>query len=567
MTLAILEKRYPQVAFLIRLSEEKELRRPSAPLSLPPLADVELLYLYGIDGDFYYLLKPWLEEKKEREVVVIEESLSALSHFLQEKHAEKVLSHPQVHLRILFDKSRRARFLRECAADFPFEKVEIVPSPFYAKHHSKEFEKIRLDLLRRTTVESALHMEDLHYHLFFKNLLPNFSRFPTAFLGDLFRGRFQNVPAIICGAGPSLEDEIEELKKLENRALILAGGSTITALSTRGILPHLAFAIDPNEEEYFRLRSSLAFEVPLLYGTRVYPSIFATCNGSYGYLSTATGGEAEVWMEKKLSVAHLPKEERFDIEAMSVTTLAIQFAYALGCNPIILVGVDLAYIEGKTYAEGVTPSSNALIDESRILEKRVKREDRLGRPISTAVKWIMESASISAFAKKHPEVQMISATSRGLSFEGVPYHPLCTIPFAKSYDMRGKVHQEIERAKGNFSQKELNHALQKLRESLGRCKILIGKGLEELSHTKNLSCDPETGKMIFLQMELEAEEAYQVLFRACHSRLHAAFQRKYRGRAWQMGEKEMRMMKWRCHQSKWATLHRLSTYYLDSLSD
>ena len=41
---------------------------------------------------------------------------------------------------------------------------------------------------------------------------------------DLF-GKFHGIPAIICGAGPSLTRHIETLKNISDRALIFGGGS------------------------------------------------------------------------------------------------------------------------------------------------------------------------------------------------------------------------------------------------------------------------------------------------------------------------------------------------------
>ncbi|MBI3211935.1 MAG: DUF115 domain-containing protein, partial [Simkania negevensis] len=405
----LLEERYPQLSFLLRFfpiksfhwTEEKRnavkgdffLHRPNAlqeelkeVFSSFSCCSFETIYIYGIGlGYYYFPLKEWLSKNQERDLVFLEEDLGALSHFLEMEHAEEVLDHPQVHIRFLLDPRKTSSFLRECAKEFPSEKVEVIALESYARHFKKRFQKLRLGLLSASTIEHALFMESLHAHLFFRNLLPNFHLLPQAFLGNAFKGSFQGVPAIICGAGPSLGGAIEELRTLENKALILAGGSSITALSAKGILPHFSLAIDPNEEEYRRLKMASAFEVPLLYGHRVHPLVFSTANSPLGYLHTLSGGAVEIWLEKELGLQPSPLQAGFTIEAMSVTTLAIEFAATLGCNPIILVGVDLAFAGEKMYADGVFPSPS---DSSTVSETRIRKKNREGKWVSTLVKWV-----------------------------------------------------------------------------------------------------------------------------------------------------------------------------------
>ena len=111
------------------------------------------------------------------------------------------------------------------------------------------------------------------------------------------------MPAVVCGAGPSLE----ELHMPENGALVLAGGSAIAALKT--IKPHLLFAIDPNEEEYRRLATHPHKEVPLVFGSRLERRVLAEHKGPRGYLVTGTGGYLESWLEQEAGIPPCIKEK------------------------------------------------------------------------------------------------------------------------------------------------------------------------------------------------------------------------------------------------------------------
>src|SRR5690606_30787893 len=114
------------------------------------------------------------------------------------------------------------------------------------------------EILREATLSYSLYQEDKYYHLLFRNLLKNFRYLSKSFQAESLKGCFQGIPAIICGAGPSLTQALPVLSECKEKALLIAGGSTITALSKNGILPHLSLAVDPNPEEYERLHPALS---------------------------------------------------------------------------------------------------------------------------------------------------------------------------------------------------------------------------------------------------------------------------------------------------------------------
>jgi len=235
LTEEILDARYPNLNFLLRFGDDtplpfplhegeldREISQVFAPLSLEKL---EVVYIFGIGlGHYYFPLKKWLADDCERDLIFIEEDLSALRAFLKMEHASEILSHPQIHIRFNMDKKRMSTFLGECACDFPVENIEMIACASYKKHYRSRFYRMRLKLHRLTTVNHAIFIENLYYNLFFKNLLPNFNRFSGAFFGNRLKNQLRDVPAIICGAGPSLSKDIEHLRTLENSALIFAGG-------------------------------------------------------------------------------------------------------------------------------------------------------------------------------------------------------------------------------------------------------------------------------------------------------------------------------------------------------
>jgi len=483
--------------------------KETAPESLPPLhlEKAEALYFYGLGaGEIYFQIRDWLKGNSERELIFLEDDPGVIASFLHRSASKEILSDLQVHIALL-SKGRMLTLEIEALAErLPIRRFEIAALPSYK---TRRFQNLRLKLLRKTTLSHALYLDRLHGYQPFQNFVKNVHQLPHSFYANALKGAFSNIPAIVCGAGPSLQKSMETLRTLENKALIIAGGSTIAALSSQGVLPHFGMAVDPNLEEYRRMKNSFAFETPLLYSTRVFPGIFQTCNGPFGYMRSGIGGVPELWMEEELGLLDPLLGDFLSPESISVTAICIAWAQFLGCNPILLNGVDLAYTGKKRYAAGVGEddevSMNAIDAEKSAADRIIKRKDRDGNPIYTAVRWVMESASISHFAKKHPEVQFINTTDGGLGFRSIPFMPLNEVAgqyLKQDRDLRDQVHQKIAAAPMPPQSKELiPEKMTELKESLNRVvdhlKILAGK-------TK--------GSTALAELELKEEMAFPYLF-------------------------------------------------------
>jgi hypothetical protein len=371
----------------------------------------------------------------------------------------------------------------------------------------KGLEKIRLKLLRKTALSHGLQQDRLHGYQPFKNFIENVIQLPHSFYANDLKGAFAGIPAVVCGAGPSLQKNLGVLRGLENRALLIAGGSTLAALSSQGIMPHFGMAIDPNLEEYRRMKNSFAFEVPLLYSTRVHPGLFQTCNGPFGYMRSGIGGVPELWIEEELGLQDELVGQLLSPETISVTSICIAWAQFLGCNPILINGVDMAYTGKKRYAAGVIDEEEtdfrSIDAEKSAADRIIRKKGRDGKFVFTAVRWIMESASISHFAKKHPEIQFVNTTEEGIGFRGIDFVPLADAVSAfPEQEIRKFVHQKIdEHAIPSASEKIIQEKLRELKESLGR----LIEFLEILSGEKR-------GSSALAEMELKEEISYLYLF-------------------------------------------------------
>lgn len=509
----LLGKKYPELVFLLSLSDSCE--AISEEEFIPELKNVEVLYIYGISGaSAYPHLKKWALEEKTRRVVFLEDDLDAIAQFLSSTYSKQVLEDSQMFLSYLSEPYTEK--LEEIVSSYPVERIFIQATTSY--RNKPQFEKLCLQLLRITTIAHASITEILRSHQMLANLMRNISFWPHSFLANRFKGQFVNVPAIICGAGPSLLGAIEQLKRLNDCALILAGGSAITALSNQGVIPHLNIAADPNFEEFERLKAASAYETPLIYATRVQPDIWNTCNGQRGYLVSDTGGSCEKHFEDLLGIDHQAVGPDLGMEALSVTTLSLAFAVEMGCNPIVFVGVDLSYTDMQRYAKNVIAHSTVdlkqLEENTQASEKLLHRKNTKNELVYTTVKWIMESECIASFAKKHADCRFINATN-GLGFTDIENSSLEEISADwKSIDLHAAIHQKIQLYQLDPAcSQTIASEKKKLQISILRLKELVLQMLKIANDfiNKEISTMP-TAKMILLEFDLQEELALHALF-------------------------------------------------------
>ncbi len=447
--------------------------------------------------NFYESARPWLQGHQKRRLIFIEEDLERLFCRLHSATLTDALSDPQV----IFAQHEGLEALME---KFPFELVEVFGE-----------EVVSEKMLQKAALAHALHRDRFYGHFLFSNFVHNVVRLPQSFYANGLAKKFSGVPAIVCGAGPSLSQGISLLKKCENKALLVAGGSTLAALSAQGICPHFGIAVDPNPETYVRFKNMVPFETPLLFSTRVCPDIFKTISGPFGYMRSGIGGALEFWIEEALGAQEPLIGEDLSCEAMSVTAMCLAWAHFLGCSPILLHGVDLAYTDGRRYADGVLskefePSQGGA---ENLLLKRVGRKGVL---VDTALRWVMESSSFSQFAKKHPETVFLNTTEGGLGFSDIPYIPLVLAMdqfLTITQPLRSQVQMEIARsAMPSNSAEVIGLQMRWLRESLARV----------IEHLK-VCAGMEAGSSALAEIELKEELAYRSLFYDTESVLEKEF--------------------------------------------
>lgn len=489
------------------------------------LSKLDVLYIYGLgSGKICQLLESWLKNKIARHLIFIEDNFTCLANFLASPHA-RAIENARIHIRYVFDPLSLEEFCTQCSSEFPMRYISIL-----SNKSGKEifFERMKLLLFRYTTMQQASIAECILYPQLLRNVYKNIHFIPEITLGSSLKGQCKNIPAVICGGGPSLQESIPDLRKLEHSALIFAGGSGITALTQQNIQPHICIAADPNQMEWNQLREMNAFTAPICFVPRVFSQIHALHNGPLVYLQMLSSGKIETMIEETLEFS---KEYLWDVihpEANSVTTLAITFAFFLGCSPLYLCGVDLAYTSGLLYADKVIKNNTMLMKDSDVGSTIIYEKGMLGEDIATASRWTIEASWISQFAQSHNQIKLYRASIQGLPIQGISFQPLSTLFSRPKKDLEGMLFSLIQRKKKEYPIKKIQESIATIQKSVQRSHRLCQKIVNALQdNVKTPENEPLSVTLSIL--DLQQEEIYQKVFMDFHERLTFFFSTLYPG--------------------------------------
>ncbi|MDD3237593.1 MAG: DUF115 domain-containing protein [Candidatus Gastranaerophilales bacterium] len=325
----------------------------------------------------------------------------------------------------------------------------------------------------------------------------------------------QGIAAIIVSAGPSLHKNLEALKKLENKALIFCIAPALNTILEAKIKPDFINVIEPYDTSSQIKRLNTA-NLNIIAEPFTNKGFFEIDNKTT-FITFSDSSPINKWF------SDLTKQDPKGYEANgTVSYQALNCAKLLGCNPIILLGQDLAYTDENCYsknspyatlkcrkkancikpqiiADDIDEFANALlgnpdipselkrqIAQSRIdtLNKSltlVKSQD--GELIPTELGYACFIDYIQDFAEKNTNLELINTSTGGAQIDGFKNISLNDITLNTQKPNVDKFIQNI-----NY-EPNINNILKKLKLDSEKCKTALTqseKGLKETITTKKL---------------------------------------------------------------------------------
>lgn len=241
------------------------------------------------------------------------------------------------------------------------------------------------------------------------------------------RDALAGVPAVVVGAGPSLDRRLDLVRDLAGRAIVIAADTATRPLRAAGVRADLVVAVDPSETNARHLVGlELETRAWLVAEPSVAPPAFADFAGRTFTFAVADH-EPWPWL-------HEAGVTRGQLKAWgSVLTTAFDLALWAGCGPIVFVGADLAYSRGLQYCRNTTYEplwADCADDQARAarfrdyLATRPHGEvpDLAGAPVLTAPHflqfrdWIVARAG--EWTAAAPGRRVLNASGEGILYGG-----------------------------------------------------------------------------------------------------------------------------------------------------
>lgn len=193
-----------------------------------------------------------------------------------------------------------------------------------------------------------------------------------------YKDTYKDKPAIIVASGPSLNKNIHELQKAVGKALIFSCDGSFKALNNRGIKVDGIGSVERIRKTYEAFYDGETFpEDTVLIAPIVIQNDIIKKFGTKKLLFTKRGLPPSMWLEDVVNKGAISC-------GPSVSHMLFGVAKKLGCNPIILIGQDLAYSE-----EGIShvKEAEAVIQKVKLDKVETYVKDYNGNDIASTYIW------------------------------------------------------------------------------------------------------------------------------------------------------------------------------------
>ena len=294
-------------------------------------------------------------------------------------------------------------------------------------------------------------------------------------LSDL-NGKFTGQTALIISAGPSLLDNIEEIKANRSKYVIFAINKVLKTLAEHGIKPDFVVTLDAQNinltykgiEDFCRQTNCI---------TEIKSD---TISLEFPFKKTFIGFSTNDFVTKK--IAEFDKNIELNNFGGTSTTMALISAIKMGFSKIIFIGLDMAFRDNTIYSTGEilkkTSENKAIIHNAE--KKIVKVAAVGGGMVETRDDYASAIYHLETIIQDTGYSEIYNITSFGAEIKGMKYLPFKNISLLVPSIATSIIVGDIEPFKlklDAWAQNELNiiNEIMLLLSSSGYSQMLISK--------------------------------------------------------------------------------------------
>ncbi len=222
---------------------------------------------------------------------------------------------------------------------------------------------------------------------------------------DNLRAYFKGKDLYIIAAGPSLDNNYMELKKLKENSIILATGTVFKKLMAKGIKPNYVIITDSGITAANQITGLETSDIPIIILSTANYRIGETYHGKR-YLVCQAGYE---------KAEQLAREKKYALYQTggSVSTTALDIGIGLECKKIIFLGLDLAFTGDYDHASGTALRTAVYSSDLRQVPDIYGNKVYTSNNLDIYRKWIEKRIS------KETDIEFIDATEGGARIKGM----------------------------------------------------------------------------------------------------------------------------------------------------
>jgi hypothetical protein len=296
--------------------------------------------------------------------------------------------------------------------------------------------------------------------------IPNIVKYPGI---NEYENVYPESSAVICCAGPSLDENIETIKKYQDHFVLISVDTAWRSLNKAGIKPDFSIAVDYSEINLLKFDGIDCGNTITCLLPTVNPKTFEIISGQkvihfmpsnlYVMLSACFGDKGT--LESGGTVAYS----------------AYSLARYIGCTKIIFAGLDLAFVGNKHHAENTMYHNHAYKETGRIM---VESND--GGQVETAPNmWSFISLLENLFGREsEKDIIKINTSLHGAKIKNI---------FVKSFE------QSINYNDSSENTKKPSAVRKSLPSYQGDPLTILGalmeqfKRIEALAHNGAMTCE------------------------------------------------------------------------------
>lgn len=250
----------------------------------------------------------------------------------------------------------------------------------------------------------------------FQNILANAKEIMLNPHLSCLKDKYKSYPAFIIANGPSLDKNIQQLKDIQGRGLIISVESAIIPLMKNDIKPDVLTVIERTRASYTCHFQSIDYpdDIALLSLAVVDKNICPSFPGPKALIFRSCEA-INIWANE-----YLGDESAIDAGS-NVSHLALEIAAYLGADPIVFVGQDLAYgPDSATHSK----ASVYYEDKGKRARERIETwpivyvEGNDGTMLPTHELWVDFKKGLERKIAVHTEKVFLNATEGGAKIEG-----------------------------------------------------------------------------------------------------------------------------------------------------